>query len=513
MSDNTSANRRLAKNSVVMSVRMVIVLVVSLYTTRVVLNVLGVDDYGLYNVVAGFVLMFTFLNSAMSSATQRFYNVELGKNGIEGARLVYCSAFRIHLIIGVAVTLAAELFGTWYIPNEMVLPEGQLNAAMWIFHFSVISLFLNVIYTPYMAAVMAHERMGFYAGVEIINVLLKLGMALVLPIIPGSKLIWYGLYNLLISALVLALYYGYSKKNFEEIRLGTKVPGVLFKDMMTFCGWNIFGAIAYTLRDQGVNLVLNSFFGTVVNAARGISNQVNGALQGFIGNLVTPARPQVIQSFSRGEIARSWNLTFSVSKMSLLFFLLMALPICFEIDYILKLWLGDDVPQYTSVFVILLLVTNTFGTLMSPISTMVQACGKLRYYSILSSSSNLMTVPLAYLFLKFFDTPELVYIALFITMSTNVLAGLISAHKYAYLSYRAYCNAVIVPCMFVICCSVPIGFICTYLFPPGLLRLIAQFVICTAWVSALSYVLAFNKNERIFVVKFITKIFRRNGSE
>lgn len=506
MSEHSTSNRRLARNSIFMSIRMVIVLVVSLYTTRVVLDVLGVANYGVYNVVAGFVLMFTFLNSSMSSATQRFYNVELGKNGVSGARLVYCASFRIHLIIGLIIVAVTEVFGMWYIPNKMVLPQGQLYSALWIFHFSVISLFLNVIYTPYMASVMAHERMDFYAGVEILNTFLKLGMAFVLPVIPGNKLIWYGFYNMSISGLILVLYLFYSRRHFKEIRLGAAVPRDMFREMLSFSGWNIFGAIAYTLRDQGVNLVLNAFFGTIVNAARGVTNQVNGALTGFTSSITTPARPQMIQSYSRGEVERAWRITFTISKVSVLFFYMMALPIGFEISFILKLWLGNEVPEYTSSFVALLFVVNIIGSLQMPISTMVHASGKMKYYQIFSSISNLMTVPLAYILIKHTEYPPIVYMSLLITTITTLIVGVVSAKRLAYLQIRDYCKRVIVPVSIVIAISCPIGLLITYLFSVGWERFVCQLTICPGIIIVLSYFLAADKGEKSFVLGVIRSI-------
>lgn len=506
MSDNSSANKRIARNSLFMSIRMVIVLLISLYTTRVVLEVLGVEDYGVYNVVAGFVYMFTFLNGAMSSASQRFYNVELARNGTPGARLVYCASFKIHLILGLVIVMLVEPIGLWYIHHKMVLPEGQLDAALWVFHFSVGAMFFNVIYTPYTAAVMAHEKMDFYALVEVLNAFMKLGMALALPLLSGNRLIWYGFYYLLISIIVFLLYYIYCRKKFPEIRMGADVPRSMFKEMFSFSAWGVFGSLAYSLRDQGVNLVLNAFFGTVVNAARGVTAQINGAVQGLVGSLATPSRPQVIQSYSQGNIARTWNLTYSISKISCMFFYLMALPICVEINYILHLWLGDDVPEYTQIFVILTLATNTIGTFTYPVSGVMHATGKMTFYQITSSVSNLMTVPLAYLFLILDEVPAYVYVALFITMLTTWFAGLVSAHKYAQLSYWNYFKSVVAPCLLVMVVTIPLSLLPCLVMDEGFLRLIVEGAFCVLIVSIASYYIALDTHERELVINMLGKI-------
>ncbi len=485
---------------------MVIVLLISLYTTRVVLNVLGVDDYGVYNVIAGFVAMFSFLNSSMAGATQRFYNYELGKNGISGAQKVYCASFYIHLLLGLVIIIVTEPIGIWYINNRMVLPEGTLSDALWIFHFSVATLFITITNTPYIAAILANERMDYFAVIESIKALCTLGAVLMLRYITDNRLFYYGLFILIVNITVFILYLSYAYKKFPEIRFGVKAPKELFKEMLSFSGWGIFGSISYMLRDQGVNLLLNAFFGIVVNAARGVANQVNGALQSFISNIVTPSRPQVIQSYAQDNTIRAWRLTFSVCKITCLLFFMLSLPICLEIDYILSVWLGNDVPQYTSIFVILLLATNVFGTYVFPISTIISATGKVKFFQILSSSSNFLTVPLAYLFIKVYGTPQAAYLALFITMITNVLAGLISAKRYANLSYINFFKTVFLPCIYVIVISAPICYIPTFIIETGFFRLIVECCLSLLTVSIISYFAALNEYELNLIRKIYHEI-------
>ena len=507
--DTGAANRRLARNSLYMTVRMIVVIVVSLYTTRVVLNALGVADYGVYNVVAGFVILFGFLNNSLSTAVQRFYNVELANNGVKGAREVYCASFRIHLLLAIGILIVTEVAGWWYIPNKMVLPQGQLGAALWLFQFSIVSLFFNILYTPYMAAVIAHEKMDFYAVAEIFNNALKLGMAFSLPFLPGSKLIWYGIYNLIVAILVFVIYLWFCKKKFTEIKLGAVVPGKMYKEILAFSGWGATGAMAYTLREQGVNLVLNFFFGTVVNAARGITNQINGALSGFTTNLFVSARPQIIQSYSTGDYDRAWKLTYSLSKVMALLFFILALPVCLNIDYILKIWLGDTIPEYTAVFTIMLMATTFVSAFLSPISTVMHATGKLKFYSILSSASNLLTVPLAYIFLLIWKIPEIVYVALFATMVTNLLAALVSAKKYANLSCIKYTTAVILPSLAVVILAIPIGALPKFFFEENFILFLLETIYAFAVASILMYFVALSKRERHLVNEMALKIFRR----
>lgn len=478
---------------------MIIVLLISLYSTRLILQALGVEDYGVYNVVAGFVSMFSFLNNSMAGATQRFYNYELGKNGIIGARTVYCASFKIHLYLAIIIALLTEPIGIWYIRNKMVLPDGVLTSALCIFHFSVATLFVNIISTPFIAAVMANERMDFYAIVESLNAFLKFVAAFTLTIVNENKLIIYGFCIFAISVLLLLIYVCYARMKFQEIRLGIKVPKTTFKDILSFSGWGTLGSISYILRDQGVNLLLNSFFGTIVNAARGVSNQINGALQSFISNLVVPSRPQVIQSFAQDNAQRALKLTFSISKITCILFYMISLPICLEINFILSLWLGKNVPEYTSSFVILLLATNVFGTYVYPLNTLVSATGRIRFFQITSSASNLLTLPLAYVFIKMCHSPNSAYFALFVTMVTNVLTSLIAANRFVNVSYFAFLRQVVFPCIIIILLSLPFGFIPVLTLPSGFVRLIIGCIISLSSVSILSYYIALDRNERMLI--------------
>ena len=507
MSNTSDNNKRIAKNSLFMSIRMVIVLLISLYATRVVLEVLGVEDYGIYNVVAGFVTMFAFINSSMSSATQRFYNFELGNHGKEGVNIVYNAAFIIHLLLAVFIVICTEIVGLWYLHHKMVIPIDRMFAAEWVFHFSVFSLFFTIISVPYSAVIMAYERMNFYAIIGVIDAIIKLLIILFIPYVHLDNLVAYSALLLGVHAFDFFCYYIYSKKHFTELYLGTRVEKKFFNSMLTFSGWGTFGAFAYMLRDQGINLVLNLFFGPIVNAARGVANQVNSALNNFISNLVVPSRPQVIKSYAIGDLNRTFRLTYSISKMSCLFFYMLSLPICLEISFVLRLWLGDNVPNHTVNFIIIILFTNVFGTLVSPISTIVHATGKMRFYQLLSSSSNVLSVPLAYLFLRVRNVPEFVFIALFITMITNHLAGLYSLRQLISFSIRDYTKSVLFPIFKVMIFSLPICILPYILLSDGYIRCLFVFVLSISVVSISTYYIAFDKGEQMFVKSLVSNFF------
>lgn len=482
---------------------MIIILIISLFTTREVLIILGISEYGVYNVVAGFVSMFLFLNTSMASATQRFYNVELSKNGLSGARKVYCASLKIHTILGFSLSCVTLPIGYWYICNKMVLPEHMVTPAIYVFVSSVLSLFLNIVTTPFIAAVMAHEKMDFFAGIEILNSVLKLLSVYALYIVPNNRLVYYGIFNSFVSIIILLLYQIYCNKKFLEIKYGATISKDFYHEMISFSGWSVIGALCYTLRDQGINLVLNSFYGTIVNAARGVSNQINSALQGLIGNLVTPARPQIMQSYACDNIQRSWSLTYCISKVSCIFFFMISVPLCLEIGYVLHLWLGNDIPEFTGIFVILLLATNTFGTLVQPLSIMIQATGKVKFYQIISGISNFATVPLAYIFIKILRTPTAAYYALFITMLTNLLCCLVATHRLLSISYFYYLRRIIFPCLFVMILSLPIICIPQFMFPEGVLRLLLEFSLSVIVVTVIGYYIALSTPERVFILSAV----------
>lgn len=507
--DNTSANKRIARNSLFMTIRMIVVLIISLYTTRAILGALGVEDYGIYNVVCGFVSMFAFMNSSMTGATQRFYNYELGKHGAEGVRKVYNAAIIIHLSLAALIVVVTEIVGLWYIQNKLVVPPDRLTAAIWIFHFSLFSLFLNIINVPYTAVIIAHERMNYYAIIGIADAVLKLAIVFVLYAFSGDKLILYGALFLLIILFDFLAYRIYAMHHFKELMFGIKPTRDFFKEMLSYAGWNLFGSFAYMMRDQGINLLLNSCFGPIVNAARGIANQVNGALAGFSGNILAPAQPQIIQSYAAGEHARTYHLTYSISKLSCLVFLVMSLPICFEIDPILSIWLGDNVPEHASSFIIIMLITNTWGSLIAPVSTIMHATGKMQFYQTISSLSNLMSVPLAYIFLVYKPIPEFVFIALLITMFTNHIAALISVKKMTSFSIIDYTKAVVLPLAAVILLSIITASIPHYFIENAIADFIVVSAVSICSVLIYSYFICFDSSEKQMIASMIKKLTRR----
>lgn len=511
MSDNLSSNKRIARNSIFLSIRMVFVLGITLYTTRAILQILGVEDYGVYNVVCGFVSMFAFLNTSMANGIQRFYNYEFGKNGDAGANRVYCTALLIQSILAVVVVVLTESFGLWYLHHKMVIPEERMLAAEWIFQFSVLSFLFVIMQAPYTAAVMAHERMDFYAVVSVFDAVLKLAIVFAVPYLSGDRLVGYGLLLALISVLNFALYYWYCKKNFVEITFRRLHKWSLFRPMLGFSGWNMFGSFGGLMKEQGINLVLNFYFGPVVNASRGVALQVNAGLQSFVGNITMPVRPQVVQSYAKGDMHRAMSLTYSISKLSCCFLVMMAIPVSLEIHYILALWLGDNVPPHTSTLTVIVVFTSITSNLNSALSNIVHATGQMKNYQLWGSLINMSSVPIAFILLSRWNIPEL---ALITVMLCGIVAHTISlfvVRNLVGLSIIDYTLRVVLPVLIVIVITLAVALPFHYLISTGFIRLVVVTFISIASICLSLFYVAFNGRERLLARQFLASAVQRIG--
>lgn len=482
---------------------MLFVLGVSLYISRVILTALGIEDFGIYNVVGGFVTMFAFLNNAMTTGIQRFYNVELGKNGVDGANKVYITSIFSQFALAVVIILLTESVGLWYMYNMMVVPDARFDAAICIFHFSVFSLVINIMSVPYSGVIMAHEKMDYFAFVNILDAVLKLGIALMIPYISTDRLITYGFFMLLISIIDFSLYAVYAKIKFEEIHLDRTFNKDLFKSLLTFSGWNVFGKVAIMFKEQGLNMVLNIFFGPVVNAARGVAFQVNGALAGFVNNINIAVKPQLTQAYAQGDSQRTFSLMFSISKLCYIILLFMAVPVCMEIDYILQIWLGENVPEYTSIFIILVIATTFINNLNAPISFVVHAIGKMKKYQITTSTIELCILPVAYIILKTGGAPWVVFVVALVFVVFGQIASLKILKELEDYSIKFYLLDVILPLFIVSTGSIVASFIVFQVFPKGFFSLCIVTTVSTLVIIILSYLFVLNSSEKCIVKNII----------
>lgn len=505
MTENSKGNKRIAKNTFLLYIRLAIVLVVSLYTSRVVLSTLGVVDYGIYNVVAGFVSMFALLSTSLTNAVRRFYNYEIGKNGLSGMRAIFATSIYIQLIIAVVIVLLAETLGLWYINNKLVYPPERYNAVIIVYHAAVVSLLLVVLQIPYSAAIIARERINYYAIVSIADVLLKLFIAIITPYFALDNLMVYGCLITGISFINFLLYFIYSKQSFPELRFKRFYDKDLFAKMLKFSGWNAVAGFSSTVMDQGINILMNAFFGPIVNAARGVAYQVKGALLGFVMNITTASSPQLTESYSSGNVERAHHLMFTVSKLIFLSLYIVALPIMYEIDYVLAIWLGENIPDHTSLFLIIVLISALVDILVTPISILVSAVGDIALLNATCGLLGLSWIPISYVALKNGAQPEHVFlIGLFVSVITLVSSVLIMQKKTTVRASQ-YFKEVLAP----ISLTVLLTFILPYLFKmfmdEGFFRAIIVTIVSIIAVLFVGLYVGLNKHERAFVFSYIDK--------
>ena len=362
-SENT---RRIAKNTVMLYIRMLLIMAVTLYTSRVVLNVLGVEDFGIYNVVGGIVVMFSFLNGAMATSTQRFLSFSLGKNDQEQVARVFSMSMTTHISIALIVLLLAETFGLWIFYRYLNIPPERMGAAQWVYQLSVLTFCISIIRVPYNAGIIAYERMSFYAYISIVEVCLKLGMVILLQYLGSDKLILYALLMALTTGIVTFIYKLYCCKTFSVCRYHYFWDKHLYKELISFSGWSLFGSAANVGVQQGINILLNVFFGVVTNAALGIANQVSSAVSQLVGNFQTAFNPALVKSYASGDYSYFVRLIFQTSRFSYFLLFIIALPLYLCMPFVLKVWL-DIVPEYTVVFCRWMLVFVLIDAVSAPL--------------------------------------------------------------------------------------------------------------------------------------------------
>ena len=505
--NNSSGNKRIAKNTLLLYLRMAVVLLVSLYTTRVVLQNLGVVDYGIYNVICGFVLLFGFLNSTLSSSINRYYNYEIGQGKDGKVNDVYNNALRIQALLAIILFVVIEIVGVWYINNKMVIPIERLTTSNWIFHFSLLSLILTIFQSPYIAAILAYERMNYYALVSIVDVFLKLIIAVVISLTNADRLWLFGLLSMLVSALNFIMYAGYVKLYFKHLFFIKSTDTNQFKSMLSFSFWSLLNPLAYTGRSQGCNIVLNFFFGPISNAAYAITNQVASGIDSFIGAVSVASRPQIIQSYSQGEYSRTEQLFFSTSKIMYAMIALLVVPIAFNINFILNIWIGDNVPKYTSIFCIWILAVKLVDSLNPSVTNLIMATGKIKRYMTASSIIIMSIIPLSIAVFFSYNNPVSMFVIMFVCTCINQISSIIILHiSFCQISIKKYIKRVLLTC-------VPLPFLqasilyFTHISYNGLpiLILILDLLLSTLFAIIYSYVFIFDKDEKRFFRRLIIK--------
>ena len=394
-----SSNKRIVKNTMVLYLRMIVSLVISLFTARVVLQTLGVSDYGVYNVVGGFVAMLSYLKSVFVDANQRFITFSLGEGNMEKLKKVFNTSVLTQCIFVVCLLVVAETFGLWFVNHKLVIDSERMVAANWVYQCSVGALVLTLLNIPYRACIIAHEKMGIYAYIGIVEVVLQLAIVYLLVIIPADKLIVYALLHLFVSFLIPVWFHIYCLKNFEECKLTLRFDKSIFKEMFSFSSWVLIGNLGFSFKDQFSNVIMNLFLGTTINAARGITGKVNGIVSNFVNNFLMAMSPQITKQYAVQDYEGSKRLVFTGSKFAFYLMLLLGIPVVANIDFLLKLWLGI-VPEYTTTFIAITIVASMFYAMSKPLTTAIQATGDIKWFQIGIAIIMLLELPIAYVLLK-----------------------------------------------------------------------------------------------------------------
>lgn len=449
MSTTSENNKRIAKNTLFLYIRMLLIMGVSLYTSRVVLRVLGVEDFGIYNVVGGVATSFVFFSSSLSNATQRFFNFELGRGNIDNVRNIFNISLLVYAVISLSVWIASEFAGMWLINNKLVIPENRIDSALWVFHIMMISLVVTLLGTVFDSVLIARENMRLYAYVGVFEAVGKLMIVYMLDHVNYDKLKLYSVLLLCVTVFVKLISVIVCMRKYPECRISFYWNVSLFAKLFKFIGWNGFGTAVWAVNEQGMSILLNIFFGPTVNAAKAVATQMNGAINNFGANFFVAVRPQIVKSYAHRDYSYFVDLIYNSSRYSFYLMWLLCLPVLLKIDYILTLWLGVA-PQYTADFARWILIYSLINILTNPLWSAIQAIGILRRYVLVGSTVYLMAFPVSYVFLRYGYSPVIVF---------QVLAGirlmyLFSVVKilgyYVSFSMLQYISKVVVPILLVV---------------------------------------------------------------
>ena len=507
MSDISSNNKRIAKNTLALYFRTFFSLLVSLYTSRIILNELGVTDYGIYNVVGGFVGMFTILSSSLSGAISRFLTFELGKGNIDKLNKIFCTSVNIQIILSILIVIVSETFGLWFLTEKMNIDPSRMFAAKCVFHTSVIVLVLDLITIPYNAIIVAHEHMKAFAYLGIIHTLLKLVIVLLLPFFFFDKLIIYSVLLLVTYVIIRILNGIYCKHHFSETNWHIYIDKSLMKEMFTFSGWTFIGSSSAILRDQGSNILLNLYVGPVINAARGIAEQVNGAINSFASNFMTAVNPQITKSYAANDKAYMLELIYKSAKFSLYLLLFLSLPIIVETPYILKIWL-KVVPEHTVWFVRLILLYFLCDSAFRPLITAILATGNIKNYQLIIGAFQFLCLPISYFFLERGFYPEITLIVSLILNLCCLVVRLILLRSMIGLRVRIYIKEVVIKVVLIGIVSSALPIYLSFRLPNSFSSFIVVIVL-TLVITLLSiYCIGCSLSERYTLKKALFKLYK-----
>lgn len=505
MSDNSVNNKRIATNTILLYCRTLITMVLSLYTSRLILLQLGVDDYGIYNVVGGVVAMFSVISSTLSSSISRFITFELGREDFKRLRVIFSTSINIQIFLAILILVLGECIGVWFLNYKMTIPSERLYAANWVLQCSLLTFCINLISVPYNACIVAHERMTAFAYISILEAVLRLLICFTLAFAPCDKLIFYALLMLLIAIVIRLIYGIYCSRHFEECKYQFVNNKAVTKEMMSFAGWNFFTNTAYIFNTQGVNLLINVFFGVTLNATRGIATHVEGAVMQFVGNFTTAINPQITKNYALGETVQMFTLVCRGAKFSYLLLLILAVPLLIETKTVLTLWL-KIVPDYSVTFVRLSLIGSMVNILGNTGYTACMATGNIKKYVIYITTIGLFVFPLTWIaFTQGMPayTTYVIYILVYLAVNATRLYIM---KELLYFPVKIFLKEVLAPVVLTTIVGGIIPVILAYMMQPTIVRLFITIAVSVITVGLATCFIGLTKNERKMT---IGKIFTR----
>lgn len=500
MSNQSSDNNtRIAKNTLLLYVRMLFTMAVSLFTSRVILNTLGVEDYGINNVVGGIVTMFSVLSGSLSASISRFITFELGKGNLQRLKTIFSTGVNIQLGMSILVVVVAEAVGIWFLNTKMNIPAERMNAANWVFQCAILTFVLNLLSVPYNAAIIAHEKMSAFAYISVVEVTLKLIIVYMLTISPFDRLKTYAVLLLLVGAIIRFIYGYYCKRHFEECTYHFILDKPVLKEMTGFAGWNFLGNGAYMLNTQGVNILMNLYFGVAVNAARGVATQVDAALKQFVNNFTTAVNPQITKSYAQGDLDYMHKLVCRSAKFSAFLMMFFAVPIILETNTILTIWL-KTVPDYAVIFLQWIIISSFMDTVLAnSLVTSMFATGKIKRYQIIVTTIGCLVFPLSWIAFKLGFEPQVGYILYFIIYTILLFVRLYLLEDMVKFPVMMYIREVLYKLAPVIVVGFAIPGILILTMDAGWLRLILVCLLSVLVTAASEYFIGLSNMEKDFV--------------
>lgn len=509
MSQTTENNKRIAKNTLALYIRTLVTMVVGLYTSRVVLNVLGVDDYGLYNVVGGVVAMFSILTATLSQAISRYFTFELGKENSNRLHIIFCTGVNIQLLMSVIVIFIAEIGGVWFLNAKMNIPPERMVAANWVLQFSILAFVVSLISVPYNAVIIAREKMKAFAYVSVLEAILKLTIAYILFISPVDKLITYGFLLLVVSIVIRFVYGHYCHKHFDECHYEFILDQTLLLEMAKFAGLNAITCTAFMFNTQGINILSNLFFGVAINAARGVALQVDTVIRGFVANFTTAAKPQIIKYYSSGDYGNMMKLVYSSTKYSYFLMLIFAIPFIFEADELLKIWL-KTYPSYAPCFVRWSMFVALITLLGEMLYVAILATGKLKKYVALETVISIFVFPVSYLLFLINFPSYIPYLLMGIVYFVLMIVRLVYLRQIIDISIKCFLNEACRPVVLTTVLTLPVcWWISHIIYGKSVLLILSVCILMALTVCISIFFVGLAKAERKYIIDKIINYARK----